>query len=104
MPEPWSRDGNPQVNLEQRESMELLEHALDKLSPCNRTAFLAKYQRHQKDQHAADDLGIRLGTFRTRYKRARNQLKRLLCLPEVSPLHPGFVVTPCAQFDRLTKT
>jgi RNA polymerase sigma factor (sigma-70 family) len=101
VPEPSSWDENPQVNLERRESEELLERALGKLSPCNRTAFLAKYLQHQKDQQAADELGITLETFRTRYKRARNQLKRLLCPPEALPLHPDFAIPPRAQFDRL---
>jgi RNA polymerase sigma factor (sigma-70 family) len=97
--EPSGWEGNPELELECRESAELLDRALAKLSPGNRVAFLAKYDQQQRDQQAANDLGITRETFRTRHTRARKQLQRLLCPAELLPLHQDFATLLSARSD-----
>ena len=73
---PVSPDKNAQAVLEQRDRVELLRIALDKLAPTLRTAVLLRDIQELTYQEIADRLGLPEGTVKSRINRGRTELAR----------------------------
>ncbi len=73
---PVSPDKSAQAMLEQRDRVELLRIALDKLAPTLRTAVLLRDIQELTYQEIADQLGLPEGTVKSRINRGRTELAR----------------------------
>lgn len=76
---PMQRDAaDPERTMAQRQILELVERATDKLPDVYRSVFVARVIEGMSAEETADLLGIRAETVKTRLHRARNLLRKEL--------------------------
>jgi RNA polymerase sigma-70 factor (ECF subfamily) len=73
---PVSTTRSPYASLEQRDRVELLRAALDKLAPTLRTAVMLRDIQELSYQEIADQLRLPEGTVKSRINRGRTELAR----------------------------
>ena len=73
---PVSTTRSPYASLEQRDRVELLRAALDKLAPTLRTAVMLRDIQELSYHEIADQLSLPEGTVKSRINRGRTELAR----------------------------
>jgi RNA polymerase sigma-70 factor (ECF subfamily) len=73
---PAATTRSPHAALEQRDRVELLRHALDRLAPTLRTAVMLRDIQELSYQEIADRLDLPEGTVKSRINRGRTELAR----------------------------
>ncbi|HEX2061865.1 MAG TPA: sigma-70 family RNA polymerase sigma factor [Thermoanaerobaculia bacterium] len=77
---PVSATASPYAQIEQRDRVTLLRHALDKLAPTLRTAVMMRDIQELSYQEIADALKVPEGTVKSRINRGRTELARQIQL------------------------
>jgi len=80
----WRPD--PEQECAYLETRNLLNGALEELSPSIRSAFQLRELQDLSNSEAAEVSGIQIGAFKSRISRARTQLAERLSLEELAPL------------------
>jgi RNA polymerase sigma-70 factor, ECF subfamily len=73
---PASTTASPYAQIELRDRVTLLRHALDKLAPTLRTAVMMRDIQEMSYQEIADKLSLPEGTVKSRINRGRTELAR----------------------------
>ncbi len=68
----------PEIEHDRRELEQMIQNALDKLDPDQRTVVVLVDQQELDYQEAAQVLGVPIGTIKSRLARARLRLRQLL--------------------------
>jgi RNA polymerase sigma-70 factor, ECF subfamily len=77
---------DPEQECAYRETRNLLDGALEELSPSIRSAFQLRELEDLSNSEAAEVSGVQVGAFKSRISRARSQLAERLSLEELIPL------------------
>ena len=77
---------DPEQECAYLETRNLLNGALEELSPSIRSAFQLRELQDLSNSEAAEVSGIQIGAFKSRISRARTQLAERLSLEELAPL------------------
>jgi RNA polymerase sigma-70 factor (ECF subfamily) len=71
---------SPDVVISQRQSLRILEDALDKISVEDRMLVLMRYREEFSESEMAEATNMPIGTIKTKLHRARKKLKEILSL------------------------
>lgn len=77
---------DPEQECAYLETRDLLNGALNELSPSIRSAFQLRELQDLSNSEAAEVSGVQIGAFKSRISRARSQLAERLSLEELTPL------------------